>query len=545
MIVTSDPTPDDKKDDREIVVWARDEAAPIVVPMPALNGAVKVDQLTPVNTEALSGLYLTADDKPAEIAIVDPSTQTISFSATTDDIAKAAELKSVDQLTLLGLVSGHLFILVNEKTDGRVLSIDLDKSTLREVDTGGGITGAELTPDGALLLALTCPDNCTAQSLTAYDLSSEAPLWVESVPAQMTFDDAAIEATKLDGKPAYSALVQNKGIGIIFQIPKDPSAEVVRLAADTNARLGTIAYDGEHGYKTVESASDVTSSEGVDAAGLLAKYRIPLERQKLRLYVAPNSIAVYQGKDATRIAGVTYDGDLLVYRMQPDGQFVEDVSFRPIKIAGSNCISAAAFGGDGRSLLFRHIDESLFYVAAVGNGANVGWHKGSSGRAGESRIDLSESNSGDDLRRAEEGRRRHHREDRRSRQDARRLRASRQEGRGLVGQRRRHGRGQHARRPARVGRERQRGDGRYARIPAARTRRRRAHLDCRRPAATARRHGLALGGRYRAEPAGKRGRYPIRRCRGERCGQAAEAPRRKRAGGGRVQPRRRYRRRLQ
>ncbi len=389
-IVTSDATPDDGKDDRQIALWANGQSAPTMVPMP-LGAKAKVDQLAPVNSDDRFALYLTDDSNPAEIAIVDPAASAITFSATIADIAHAVGLDTIDKVTLLGLVGDQLFMLVNDKSDGQLLSVDIAQSTARQVETGGGITGAAFTPDGALLLTLTCPGDCTAQSLTAYDMSVEAPLWVESVPTGMTFTDAEVEDTSVDGKPAYSALVQDKGIGLVFQIPKDRSSPVVQFTTDKSARVGIDTYDGEGGFKTMESASDVTSSEGVDAAGLLAHYRVPLSRQKLRLYVAPNSIAVYQGEDAIRIAGVTYNGDLLVYRMRPDGQFEEDVSFRPMAIAGSNCISAAAFSGDGRSLLFRHFDESLLYVAAVGNGPGVGWHKGSSGRAGESLIDLSES----------------------------------------------------------------------------------------------------------------------------------------------------------
>jgi Novel STAND NTPase 1 len=389
-IVTTDPTPDDGKDDRQVALWVSDLSAPTLIPMP-LGEKAKVDQIAPVSSDDRFGLYFTDDSNPAEIAIVDPATGTTTFSATTDDIAHAVNLDKIEKVALLGLVGDQLLMLVNDKTDGQLLSIDIAQSTAREVETGGGITGAELTPDGALLLTLTCPSDCAAQSLTAYDMSAESPLWVESVPTGMTFTDTEVEETSVDGKPAYSALVQNKGIGIAFQIPTDQSAPVVRLAADTNPRVGIDAFDGEGGFKTMEPASDVTSSEGVDAAGLLTDYRVPIARQKLRLYVAPNSIAVYQGKDAIRIAGVTYDGSLLVYRMRPDGAFEEDVSFRPMTIAGSNCISAVAFSGDGRSLLFRHYDESLLYVAAVGNGPSVGWHRGASGRAGESLIDLAES----------------------------------------------------------------------------------------------------------------------------------------------------------
>jgi Novel STAND NTPase 1 len=389
-IVTDEPSPDDQKDDRQIALWADTQAAPIMVPMPQLDGEVGLDQIGPVNTGAGFALYFKLGGNPGEVAYVDPAESTITFAATTDNIAKAMEYDSIGDVTLLGLLSRRVIMLVNSGSDGRVLSLDTEEETVREIATDSGVTDAKLTPDGELLLTLTCPGDCVSQSLTAYDVATETARWVESVPKGMTMAQTSIHDTMIDGNPGYSLLVQNAGAGIILQIPQDESQKVVRLDAASHARMGEIAFDGLGGYRIVEKAPDSVESNGVAATGVLANYRMPSTRQKLNLYVAPNSIAVYRDGDTFRIAGVTYDQQLLVYRMRPDGEFEEDRSFRPMQISQSNCISAVAFGGDGRSLLFRHFDGSLLFVAAVGNGANVGWHN-STAAVGEARAELEAS----------------------------------------------------------------------------------------------------------------------------------------------------------
>jgi len=392
-IVTAEPTPDDSNDDRQVALWTNMQATPAMIPMPSLDGEVALAQLAPVNKGPLYGLYFLADSKPAEVAVADPVKQAITFGALTADIAEAMGYESVDDVTLLGIVGDDLLMLVSETSDGqsdsRVLSLDTAHGQVRDLTPDGGVDGAQLTPDGALLLTLTCPGDCSTQSLTAYALDQQAPLWAESVPKEMKLTQTSTHETIVDGKSAYSVLVQDAGTGIIFQISEDTPRDVVRLDAATHARMGEIAFDGLGGYRIAESAPDNAANDGVAPAGVLANYRLPATRQKLNLYVAPNSIAAYRDADTFRIAGVTYDGDLLVYRMRPDGEFEEDLSFRPIRIGHSNCISAVAFGGDGRSLLFRHFDGSLLFVAAVGNGANVDW-RNAVGPAGEERA-LTES----------------------------------------------------------------------------------------------------------------------------------------------------------
>ena len=364
-------------DKAEIALWAVGQGPPTVIPVPDRGGGkVAVDQLSPVNLDPRFALYLKLDDSPDQVIVVDPETQTITFAVSVADIASAAGAESISILKLLGFFDGRIILLVNEDVDGRVVTVDVGDGRIALMETGTGVSGAQLTPDGAVLLTLSCLGSCDEeQQLTAFDIRQNAPLWNERVPVGMKLTEPAAQMTTVDGLPAYSALVQNKGVSISFRMPVGGGGSVERLPADAHARMGDTSFDGNGGFLTIESATDVTSDEGISAAGLLASYRIPLSRQKLRLYVAKNSVAIYQSEDAVRIAGVTYDGDLLVYRLGADGEFEEDVAFRSIAIGHSNCISAVAFGGDGKSLLFRHADGSLLYAAAIGNGASIGWRR--------------------------------------------------------------------------------------------------------------------------------------------------------------------------
>ena len=318
-------------DKHDIAVWANGEGAPTLVPVPQRGGKTVVAQLAPVSSDPRFALYLTLDDKPDEIIVVDPATKSITLSVPAADIAAAAGVETIKNVKLLGLVNKKILALVND-SGGEVVSIDAESGAVGVMETGIGVTGAEITPDGRLLLTLTCPGSCTEQHLTAFDIDNNTPLWVERVPLGMKLSEPAIEETSVDGVPTYSALVEHEGSGIVFHIPKAHPDVETRFDGETHARIGLITLTGQNGYRTVESASDTTSKDGVSAAALLANYRVPLARQKLSLYVAPNSIAVYQGDDAVRIAGVTYDGDLLVYRQREDGSFDEDVAFRPIQI---------------------------------------------------------------------------------------------------------------------------------------------------------------------------------------------------------------------
>lgn len=377
-------------DKSEIALWAVGQPAPTLIPVPVLGGEVGVSQLAPVNSDQRFALYLTLDENPNELIVVDPTTQNISFTVTIAEIMDKLGLVSVDDVKLLGFVDDRLFMLVN-KSDGQVVTVDTRGGAIGVLETGPGVSGAELTMDGAFLLTLTCPGSCVQQHLTAFDLDLNAPLWVERVPIGMALSEEAISEIVVDGKPAYSALVEQEGSGVVFQFSKDRPDVVERFDGGSHARVGSISFDAKGGFRTVESASDATSSDGLAAAGILASYSIPLSRQKLSLYVAPNSVAIYQGDDGMRVAGVSYDGGLLVYRQRADGELEDDVAFRPVPIAESNCLNSVAFGGDGKSLLFRHIDGSLLYVAAVGKGANVDWRKPDEAVSEQGSLDLSES----------------------------------------------------------------------------------------------------------------------------------------------------------
>lgn len=380
-------------DKDNIALWAVGQVAPTLIPVPSLGGEVAVDQLAPVHSDQRFALYLTVDEKPNELIVVDPATQGVSFTVTTADITQKTGVESIDDVKLLGFVDNRLVLLIN-KAGGQVVSVNATDGAISTVETGAGVTGAVISPDGALLLTLTCPGNCTEQHLTGYDLRQNAPLWVERVPIGMALSEAAMDEATVDGARVYSALVEQEGLGIVFEIPKDRPDTLKKFDAASHARINSIAFDGAGGYRVVEAAGETTNGDELKAAGTLASYRLPLRRQKRSLYVAPNSIAVYQSGETVRVAGVSYadsGGELLVYRMRENGELEDDVSFRPVSVGESDCIAAVGFGGDGKSLLVRHIDGSLLYVAAVGRGAGVDWRKPDSEEPGEGGSPLSAS----------------------------------------------------------------------------------------------------------------------------------------------------------
>ena len=269
-----------------------------------------------VNTDARFALYLTLDENPNEFVVVDPATQSISFTVTTAEIVEKLGLASIDDVKLLGFVDNRLIMLVN-KSDGQVVTVDARDGAIGVVETGTGVSGAELTQDGAFLLTLTCPGSCIEQHLTAFDLRLNAPLWVERVPIGMTLSEDAVNEIVVDGRPTYSVLVEQKGSCIVFQFAKDQPdvAYAVRCRIARPRRPQSVSMR-RVAFGRLKSASDVSSDDGLSAAGLLVNYRMPLSRQKLSLYVATNSVAIYQSDDVVRIAGVSYEGDLLVYRQR-------------------------------------------------------------------------------------------------------------------------------------------------------------------------------------------------------------------------------------
>ncbi len=387
-ILTSDPNTDNDIDERQIVLWSAGAAAATMVALPKLEGKIALEQLAPIHSDGRFALYFTKDGDPGEVAVVDPNTQDYSFSMLAADLAKAAGVDSIASLNLLGLAGDHLIVLVNSADDGRVLSIDVSSNDVASLAPKGGVLGAALTPDGATLLTMTCPQPCGDQNdLAAFDMNRVRVMqWVERVPSDLTLSPTAVEETTVDGKAVYSILVQNSGSSIVFQVPKDEpqgasAPEVVRLEGNSVARFGDQTYDGNGGYRTIEDAGTEATLDGVRAAGILANYRVPVDRQKLSYYVAPSSLAVYYGDNGLRLAGITYDGDLVVYRLRSDGLFEDDPNFDRVNVGESNCVSAIGFGGDGNSVLIRHVDGALRYV--VRSGVGVDWRSptSSSGEA--------------------------------------------------------------------------------------------------------------------------------------------------------------------
>lgn len=373
-------TPDGRRaaivtNDKRIALWGAGQTAPTMIPLPPSDDdSVDASQLAPVHSDDRFALYLTRDYSPGEIQVIDPATAAAPFVLTAEKIADDIGLESIYALDLLGLVDGKVYALLNQP-DGLVVEIDVATGESQVLDTGVDVTGGAITPDGQVLLTLTCPDLCDEQKLTAYDLNrANAALWVERVPSGLKLAGNAVQEVTVDGVPSYGVLAENEGMGVVFQFPQGRPEERVRLDGGTSASIGAVSFDGDGGFRRVEAAGDDVSAEDVQPAGLLANYRVPASREKLSLYVAPNSVAVYRGGGEVLVGGVTYSGDLLVYRLE-DGEFVADDRFRQVPIGDSACIAAIGFGGDGQSLLIRHIDTSLHYIAAVGTGASVGWHK--------------------------------------------------------------------------------------------------------------------------------------------------------------------------
>jgi hypothetical protein len=358
--------------DGQIALWATGRKEPMLLSPPPSEEGLQLAEVAPVNSDERFALHYLQGADPSRVEVVDPGTQTVPFSAAMADVAAAVGLESIAKASLLGLVGDQLYLLVNDP-DGRIVSVDVTASEASAFDDTG-VTSAGISPDGAVLLTVACHGTCTQQQLTAYDLSQSAPLWVETLPTGLKLSENTIHETAVDGMTLYNALLVNEGEGLVYQFPKGRPGEVTHFDARSTARVGAVSFGGDGSFKTAEAMTEEASAGNVRAAGRLATFRAPRVRTKLRLYVAPNSVAVFQGDDVLRVAGVTYDGELLVYQIRADGSVEEDVAFRPKAIAQSNCIAAVAFGGDGRSLLFRHTDGSFQYVAAVGNGANIGWH---------------------------------------------------------------------------------------------------------------------------------------------------------------------------
>ena len=276
-------------------------------------------------------------------------------------------MEAFGSVELLGLVDGRLVLLVDQPV-GRVIAVEIATGAVRDLDAGGEVNSALLTPDGRILLALTCPTNCSEQDLVALDTATGDPLWVDKLPLHLGLNEAAAHWDVVDGQVAYTALAENEGQGLLIRFGTDRSGPTI-LDARSHPLIGETTFDGNGAYRLF----DTTNADGSANAGALALYAMPETRQKLDLYVDRNSVALFDSGGTQRIAGITRDGDLLVYRRTGDGAFETDPAFRPLGVGGSSCIGAIAFGGDGRSLLIRRIDGALRHVTEIGGGPGVGW----------------------------------------------------------------------------------------------------------------------------------------------------------------------------
>ena len=366
-------------DEPRVALWAHDQPAPTFIPFPtdpdAVEGDVEIDvaHIAPVNTDARFVLALEKSAVPYGVMVVDPAAEGVTFEMKATELADLiGSYPSLDKLQLLALVGDRLFLFVNDP-DGRIITLDVATRAVSEIDIGGIVYGAQLTPDGRILLALACIGDCEMQDLVAFDISSDRSIWVEKVHPLTLFSETAARIESFeDGVTRYSATVDRSGVATVFRFGDDMGPPTA-TDGDAAERFGEAAFVGNGTFRKVDPAPEVTEEGGVKPAGLLATYEVPEYREKLSLYVSPNSVAIHQSEEGTQIAGVTYDGYLLAYRRSEDGSFAEDPDFPSIHIAHSNCIAGIAFGGGGRSLLLQHIDGALQYVAAVGKGAGTGW----------------------------------------------------------------------------------------------------------------------------------------------------------------------------
>ena len=362
-------------DDGRIAMWAAGWSQPMLMPVPqAGEYPDDLEQIAPVSTGDRLVLYLERDFSPSEILVVepnagDPAFVDFPFSIGADSLADILGESDIFGVDLLGLVDDHLYTQVS----GVVLRIDVATGEILKVPTDPDVTAAAITPDGQVLLTLACPGACDEQRLRAYDLNRNAMgVWFDRAPKDMRLTaNVFSEITAEDGATRYSVAAEDNGIGVVFSFPAGRPDAMQVFDGRSTASIGAVSFDGDGGFMRVEDAPEDAGGDLVPA-GQVGRYRVPLSREALDLYVAPNSVAIHGGNTA-RVAGVDYNGQLLVYNLEADGRLEEDYAFPQTLIAESDCVSAVAFGGDGQSILFRHADGSLRYVTA--SGAGVDWHQ--------------------------------------------------------------------------------------------------------------------------------------------------------------------------
>ena len=304
-------------------------------------------------------------------------------------------------MALLGLDGDDLIMLVNaDQRRPRAGSRRDEAETVREIATAAGVAGAALARR-ALLLTLTWSGDCTWQEPDRLRIVSDRRRsgWSACRKGMVCRRRRSMMRSR------WQAGLQRSGpeprhrrhLSRFRRTLRTARAFRRRLACPNGRDIAMTAIGGyqddgirrERSVPTTASrrpaCSPAIGSAGCARSSASMSHRIPSPSTRRR---------------HVRIAGVTYSGELLVYRMAPMVSS-RGISFRPRRSPESNCISAVAFGGDGEALLFRHVDESLFYVAAVGNGANVGWHKAIVWSApARGRIELTEFDTEDEMRRA-------------------------------------------------------------------------------------------------------------------------------------------------
>jgi hypothetical protein len=408
-------------DDNYFVLWSRDWREPVLVAAPewmaAADEAIGIN-LAPVNTGELFVVLVTKDDAPEEVIVIDPVRESIVYQASISGIASSLKADSIGTANLIGTVGDRLLLSVTYTNDDGDTGAHLATMSLTpskgkgqgsavELDLAGVVGDpdltmddsdkhpAQLTPDGEMLIAVTCSGYCygdAVRQLVALDAVTSELLWTEDLPPNMEFSENAARRLGDDAETRYATITDHSGIARIFEFGRD-AASVTSRDSRVTPWIGGKTFDGQGFYVTLEerSAFNATSSSDGIAEGYLANFIVPEVRQRLQtddgrqIYVDANSVAIRQQGDTAWIAGVSYDGDLLVYKRSGEGEFALDPSFPSVPIGLSECVAGIAFGGDGKSLLIRRTsDGALRYISASSGKNQMDWFKPASADADRS-----------------------------------------------------------------------------------------------------------------------------------------------------------------
>jgi hypothetical protein len=360
-----------------VALWARDRAEQFLLPVPTEKDVeIKVGQLAGAGPAGRFALLLTRNGAPGELMVSDVETEGVSFRMAAEEIAVATG-EDLHALDILGLAGERLFLAANAP-NGRIMSVDLASGAVAPIDAGGLVQDAQLTADGRLLLVLACEADCEEQRLSLIETGAARRLWTEPVPRAFAFVEDAARRIGDAAEGRYSTMLESGGQPLIFEFAAD-GAKPTRRDARVSAWIGERTFTGSGSLLTVE--------EGAPARDQLTAFAMPAIRHGLNAFVAPRAVAIHQDGAETKIAAVSYDGALRVYRRAPNGALEPDTSFAAVPVGGWECLAGMAFGGDGKSLLIRRADDAFRYVAA-GQTPSTGWRRPGEIAANDRDVDL-------------------------------------------------------------------------------------------------------------------------------------------------------------